>query len=61
MSPAKQSQTLAIKLSRERRAGKEIPPPAVGQYSAKTRQKAENDLEVGRSKRAKAKSAKKKP
>jgi len=44
----KQPQALAIKLSRERRAGKEIPPPPKGKYSEKTRQKALRDLTVGR-------------
>lgn len=44
----KQAQALAIKLSRERRSGKQIPPPPKGQSSQKTRQKAVRDLEVGR-------------
>lgn len=44
----KQSQALAIKLSRERRAGKEIPPPPKGRYSERARKKAVRDLEVGR-------------
>jgi hypothetical protein len=44
----KQSQALGIKLSRERRAGKEIPPPPRGRYSEKTRKKAIRDLQVGR-------------
>jgi hypothetical protein len=44
----KQAQALAIKLSRERRSGKEVPPPPKGRYSEKTRQKAIRDLEVGR-------------
>lgn len=35
----RQSRTLAIKLSRERRAGKEIPPPPKGRYSERTRKK----------------------
>ena len=46
----KQSQALGIKLSRERRSGKEIPPPPKGRYSEKTRQKANRDLEFGRKK-----------
>lgn len=52
----KQAQALGIKLSRERRSGKEIPPPSKSRYSEKTRQKALRDLEVGRQrKRAPAK------
>jgi hypothetical protein len=53
----KQAQALAIKLSRERRSGKEIPPPPKGRYSEKTRKKAIRDLETGRqrSKRGAAK------
>jgi hypothetical protein len=46
--PKKQAQALAIKLSRERRSGKEIPPPPKGQYSEGTRQKAIRDLKIGR-------------
>lgn len=48
MAKSKQTRALAIKLSRERRAGKDIPPPPKGQYSEKTRKKAIRDLEVGR-------------
>jgi hypothetical protein len=44
----KQAQALAIKLSRQRRAGRNIPPPPKGRYSATARQKALRDLEVGR-------------
>jgi hypothetical protein len=44
----KQAQALAIKLSRERRAGKKIPPPPKGRYSEETRERAMHDLEVGR-------------
>jgi hypothetical protein len=44
----KQAQALAIKLSRERRSGKEIPPPTKGRYSKKARQKAIRDIEAGR-------------
>jgi hypothetical protein len=44
----KQAQALAIKLSRERRAGKKVPPPPKGRYSEKSRQKALRDLKVGR-------------
>lgn len=47
----KQAQALAIKLSRERRSGKEVPPPPKGRYSKKARQKAIRDLEVGRRRR----------
>jgi hypothetical protein len=47
----KQSQALAIKLSRERRAGKAVPPPPKGRYSEATRKRAEHDLEVGRRRR----------
>jgi hypothetical protein len=45
---SKQGQALAIKLSRERRSGKEVPPPPKGRYAEKTRQKAIRDLKVGR-------------
>jgi hypothetical protein len=59
----KQAQALAIKLSRERRSGKEVPPPAKGRYSEKARKKALRDLEVGRQRKkrrgAKKRSAKK--
>ena len=47
----KQAQALAIKLSRERRAGKNIPAPPKGRYSDETRRKARRDLEQGRAKR----------
>ena len=47
----KQGQALAIKLSRERRSGKAIPPPPKGRYSEKTRQKALRDLKLGRQRR----------
>jgi hypothetical protein len=43
----KQAQALAIKLSRERRSGKKIPPPPKGRYAEKTRQKAIRDLKIG--------------
>jgi hypothetical protein len=46
--PKKQAQALAIKLSRERRSGKKIPPRPKGRYSEKTRQRAMRDLKVGR-------------
>jgi hypothetical protein len=36
----KQAQALAIKLSRERRSGKEVPAPPKGRYSEKTRRRA---------------------
>jgi hypothetical protein len=59
----KQAQALAIKLSRERRSGKEVPPPPKGRYSEKARKKALRDLEVGRQRKkrrgAKKRSAKK--
>jgi len=48
MAKGKQAQALAIKLSRERRAGKEVPPPQKGRYSERTRRKALRDLEIGR-------------
>ncbi len=48
---SKQSQALAIKLSRERRAGEAVPPPPKGRYSEQTRKRAEHDIEVGRRKR----------
>jgi hypothetical protein len=47
----KQARALAIALSRERRAGKSVPPPPKGRYSEKTRQRAKHDLEVGRAKK----------
>ena len=56
---SKQARALGIKLSRERRAGKEIPPPPKGRYSEKTRQKAIRDLEVGRERKKKQKKKKK--
>jgi len=56
--PKKQAQALAIKLSRERRSGKAIPPPPKGRYSEKTRQKAIRDIDVGRQ-RLKRRAAKK--
>jgi hypothetical protein len=56
----KQAQALGIKLSRERRAGKEIPPPPKGQYSEKTRRKAMRDLEIGRQRKRRRAAAKKK-
>ena len=43
----KQAQALAIKLSRERRAGKKVPPPPKGRYTEKSRQRALRDLKVG--------------
>ena len=54
----RQAQALGIKLSRERRSGKEIPPPPKGQYSEKTRKKAMRDLTIGRQ-RVKRRAAKK--
>jgi hypothetical protein len=54
----KQAQALAIKLSRERRSGKNVPAPPKGRYSEETRKRAKRDLKVGR-KRA-TKTAKKK-
>jgi len=48
MAKGKQAQALAIKLSRERRAGKEVPPPPKGRYSERTRERALHDLEIGR-------------
>jgi hypothetical protein len=54
----KQAEALGIKLSRERRSGKEIPPPPRGRYSEKTRQKAIRDLMIGRQ-RVKRRAAKK--
>jgi hypothetical protein len=51
MTTPKQAQALAIKLSRERRAGKNVPPPPKGRYSERTRQKAIRDLAVGRQRR----------
>jgi hypothetical protein len=51
----KQAQALAIKLSRERRAGKEIPPPPKGKYSKETRQRAARDIKIGRQRKTAAK------
>ena len=48
MAKGKQAQALAIKLSRERRAGKEVPPPPKGRYSERSRERAIHDLQVGR-------------
>ncbi len=47
----KQAQALAIKISRERRSGKEIPAPPKGRYSEKTGRRALHDLAVGRQQR----------
>ena len=58
MATNKQAQALAIKLSRERRAGKYVPPPPKGRYSERTRLRAIRDLQVGR--RAKRRRAAKK-
>jgi hypothetical protein len=41
-------QAIAIGLSKARRAGVKLPPPAKGKTSAATRQKAERDLERAR-------------
>jgi hypothetical protein len=57
MAKSKQAQALAIKLSRERRSGKEVPAPPKGQYSERTRQRAIRDLQTGR--RTKRRAAKK--
>jgi hypothetical protein len=48
MARGKQAQALAIKLSRERREGKLVPPPPKGRYPESTRRRALRDLEVGR-------------
>ncbi len=42
-------QAIAIGLSKARRAGVPLKPPAVGKTSEETRQKAEHDVEKGRS------------
>lgn len=44
----KQARALAIKLSRERRAGKLVPAPPEGRVSDQTRKRALHDLEIGR-------------
>ncbi len=54
----KQAQALAIKLSRERRAGKRVPAPPKGRSSKETRRRAQRDLEIGRT-RAKRGAARK--
>jgi hypothetical protein len=51
----KQAQALAIKLSRERREGKRVPPPPKGRYSEKTRQRAKHDLHVGQGRKRRSK------
>jgi hypothetical protein len=58
----KQAQALAIKLSRQRRAGEKIPAPPKGRYSEQTRRRAQRDLARGRAKggATKRRSAKKK-
>ena len=49
MAKGKQPQALAIKLSRERRAGTRlVPAPAKGRYSEQTRKRALKDLAAGR-------------
>lgn len=48
MATGKQAQALAIKLSRERQVGKEVPPPPKGRHSERTRKRAIHDLQVGR-------------
>jgi hypothetical protein len=46
---SKQRQALAIKLSRERRAGKRmVPAPPKGRYSEQARRRALKDLAIGR-------------
>jgi hypothetical protein len=60
MAKSKQAQALAIKLSRERRAGKEVPPPPKGQYSEQTRKRALRDLEAGRQRKKRPAGKKKK-
>lgn len=49
---------IAIGLSKARRAGVKLAPPAPGKTSDQTRRQAERDLEKGKSGRAKAPSAK---
>jgi hypothetical protein len=44
-------QAIAIGLSEARRAGVDLPPPAKGRASPRTRKSAERDLEVGQGKR----------
>jgi hypothetical protein len=48
-------QAIAIGLSKARREGVELPPPAKGKTSAATRKKAAADVKRGRSKRATSK------
>ena len=48
-------QAIAIGLSKARRSGVDLPPPAPGQTSPRTRERAERDLRAGR------KSSKRKP
>jgi hypothetical protein len=47
----KQAQALAIKLSRERRAGKKVPPLSKNRYTEEVRLRARPDLVVGRKRR----------
>jgi hypothetical protein len=48
MTASRQSRALAIKLSRDRRSGKAVPPPPKGKYSERTRQRALKDIADGR-------------
>ena len=48
-------QAIAIGLSKARRAGVDLPPPEKGKGSAKTRHKAEKDLEAGKKSKKSAK------
>jgi hypothetical protein len=49
----KQAQAIAIKLSKQRRSGKTVPPPPKGKYPERTRKKAIRDNQVGRKRKAK--------
>src|SRR5688572_338315 len=51
-------QAIAIGLSKARRAGIELPPPAAGEIGEEVREKAERDLRKGRAARKKKPAAK---
>lgn len=60
MTKSKQAPALVIKLSFERRGGKDVPPPPTGRYSEQTRERALRDLEAGRRRKKRPAGKKKK-
>jgi hypothetical protein len=54
---ASSKQAIAIGLSKARRSGVKVKPPAKGKASAATRKKAERDTKTGTAKRSSAKAA----